>query len=72
MSLMVGGSVAGEGVGFTVVFEVVAVAVVAGGLCLIRAGPYVLLRPRRKRGAAGIGPGADGGTSPFAPVERRG
>jgi len=53
-----------EAVGFTVVFEVVVVAVLVGGLCLIRAGPYGLLRPRRKRAAA------DGGTSPFAPVER--
>jgi hypothetical protein len=71
LAVMTEGSLPTEAVVSTVVFEVVVVAVLTGGLCLIRAGPYVLLRPRRKRAAAEIGPDADGGTSPFAPVERR-
>jgi len=70
LTLMAPGPLPAEAVGLTVVFEVIAVGVLAGGLCLIRAGPYVLLRPRRKRAARGIVAGADVGACPFAPVER--
>jgi hypothetical protein len=68
-------SLPAEAVGVVVVFELVVVAVLVGGLALIRAGPYVLLRPRRKRAAAEGGacpfaPAPFGGTSPFAPATR--
>ncbi len=75
LTAMSGGGPMGEAVGVMVVFELVDVAALLGGLCLIRAGPYVLLRPRGKRAAADEGtspfaPGADRGTCPFAPADR--
>jgi len=65
ISLLTGGSMPteeiAEVIGVMVVFVAVYVAVFAGGLCLLRAGGYVLLRPRRRPA------GAEQGASPFAP-----
>jgi len=48
LAVLTGGSMPAEVIGPTVVFGVVYLAVLAGGLSLIRACGYVLLRPRRR------------------------
>jgi hypothetical protein len=62
---MAGGRFEPEMLLFFLAFGLSFLAVLAAGLGLLRAGPYVLRRPRRRPALARLGPDA-GGASPFA------